>query len=148
MEPIDTDNAQHASEEIYRRIRHQAGLNRSSSTRDVTLRPEPLGIVTQGRLTLRKRTSDQTSIGQSDIIDQTVRETETGTGAVGVVSLLNIPPCSMAEELGEQSQSLFRPPMSNTELDLECCRGARPKVAGPLTTQTIQEEARAAPTEE
>ena len=54
----------------------------------------------------------------------------------------------MAEEPGEQSQSLFRPPMSDPELDLERWRGARPKVAGPLTTQTIQEEARAAPTEE
>ena len=70
------------------------------------------------------------------------------TGAVGGDSLLNIPPCSMAEEPGEQSQSLFRPPMSDLELDLEHQRGARPKVAGPLTTQTIQEEAKAASTEE
>ena len=54
----------------------------------------------------------------------------------------------MAEEPGEQSQSLFRPLMSDPELDLECQRGARPKVAGPLTTQTIQEEAEAASTEE
>ena len=54
----------------------------------------------------------------------------------------------MAEELGEQSQSLFRPPMSDPELDLECQLGARPKVAGPLMTQTIQEEARAASMEE
>ena len=38
--------------------------------------------------------------------------------------------------------------MSDPELDLERRRGARPTVAGPLTTQTIQEEARAAPTEE
>ena len=54
----------------------------------------------------------------------------------------------MAEEPGEQSQSLFQPPMSNPELDLECQWGARSKVAGPLTTQIIQEEAEAAPTEE
>ena len=54
----------------------------------------------------------------------------------------------MAEGPGEQSQSLFRPPMSDPEVDLERRRGARPKVAGPLTTQTIQEEARAASTEE
>ena len=33
-------------------------------------------------------------------------------------------------------------------MDLEHRRGARPKVAGPLTTETIQGEARAAPTEE
>ena len=38
--------------------------------------------------------------------------------------------------------------MSDPELDLEQRHGARPKVASPLTTQTIQEEARAAPTEE
>ena len=38
--------------------------------------------------------------------------------------------------------------MIDPELNLECRRGAKPKAAGPLTTQTIQEEARAAPTEE
>ena len=54
----------------------------------------------------------------------------------------------MTEEPGEQSQSLFRPPMSDPELDLECRHAATSKVTGPLTTQTIQEEATAAPTEE
>ena len=54
----------------------------------------------------------------------------------------------MAEGPGEQSQSLFRPPMSDPEVDLEHRRGARPKVAGPLVTQTIQEETKAASTEE
>ena len=54
----------------------------------------------------------------------------------------------MAEGPGEQSQSLFRPPMSDPKVDLECRRGARPKVAGPLTAQTIQEEAKAVSTEE
>ena len=54
----------------------------------------------------------------------------------------------MAEGPGEQSQSLFRPPMSDPEVDLECRRGARPKVAGPQTTQTKKEEAKAASTEE
>ena len=53
----------------------------------------------------------------------------------------------MAEEPSEQTQSLSRPPMSDPELDLEYQWGARPKAVGPLTTQTIQEEARAAPTE-
>ena len=38
--------------------------------------------------------------------------------------------------------------MSDPELDLERQRDMRPKVAGPLTTQTIQEEAKAASTEE
>ena len=148
MEPMDTDDARQASEEIYRRIRQQAGLSRSGSVRDVTLQPESLGVMTQGRLVLRRRTSKQPQAGQSSVRDQPVRDPETTIGAVGGVTLLNIPPCSMVEEPGEQSQSLFRPPMSDPELDLECQRGARPKVAGPLTTQTIQEEARAASTEE
>ena len=142
-EPMDTDNARWASEEIYRRIRQQAGLSRSSSVGDVTLQPEPLGIMTQGKFVLRRRASEQPQEGQSN-----VRDPEATAGAVGGDTLLNIPPCSMAEEPGEQSHSLFRPPMSDPELDLECQRGARPKVAGPLTTQTIQEEAKAASNEE
>ena len=35
---------------------------------------------------------------------QNVESPETTAGAVGGVSLLNIPPCSMAEGPGEQSQ--------------------------------------------
>ena len=142
-EPMDTDDARRASEEIYRRIRQQAGLSRSGSVGDITLQPEPLGIMTQGKLVLRKRTPEQSQVGQSN-----VENPETTAGAVGGDTLLNIPPCSMAEGPGEQSQSLFRPPMSDPEVDLERRRGARPKVAGPLTTQTIQEEAKAAPTKE
>ena len=38
--------------------------------------------------------------------------------------------------------------MSDPELNLECRHGAKPKTTAPLTTQTIQEEARAAPTEQ
>ena len=148
MEPMDTDDARQASEEIYRRIRQQAGLSRSGLVGDVTLQPEPLGVMSQGRLVLRRRTSKQPQVGQSSVRDQPVRDPETTIGAVGEVTLLNIPPCSMAEEPEKQSQSLFRPPMSDPELDLERQRGARPKVAGPLTTQTVQEEAKAASTEE
>ena len=51
-EPMDTDDARQASEEIYRRIRQQTGLSRSGSVGDVTLQPEPLGVMTQGRLVL------------------------------------------------------------------------------------------------
>ena len=142
-EPMDTDDAKRASEEIYRRIRQQAGLSRSGSVGDITLQPEPLGIMTQGKLVLRKRTPEQPQAGQSN-----VENPETTAGAVGGDTLLNIPPCSMAEGPGEQSQSLFRPPMSDPEVDLGRRRGARPKVAGPLTTQTKQKEAKAAPTEE
>ena len=147
-EPMDTDDAGHASKEIYRRIRQQAGLSRCGSVGDMTLQPEPLGVMTQGRLILRRRESEQPQTAQSNVRDQLVGDTEPVTGAEGGNTLLNIPLCSMAEELGEQSQSLFRPPKCDPELDLERRRGARPKVAGPLTTQTIQEEARAAPTEE
>ena len=54
----------------------------------------------------------------------------------------------MAEGPGEQSQSLFRLPMSDPEVDLEHQRGARPKVTGPQMTQIKKEEAKAASAEE
>ena len=142
-EPMDTDDARRASAEIYRRIRQQAGLSRSGSVGDVTLQPAPLGIMTQGKLVLRRRTPERSQTGQSNVEDP-----EVTAGAVGGDTLLNIPPCSMAEGPGEQSQSLFRPPMSDPEVDLECRRGARPKVTGPQITQTKKEEARATSTEE
>ena len=142
-EPMDTDDARRASEEIYRRIRQQAGLSRSGSVGDITLQPAPLGIMTQEKLVLRRGTPEQSQAGISS-----VENPETTAGAVGGVTLLNIPPCSMAEGLGEQSQSLFRPPMSDPEVDLERRRGARPKVAESQMTQTKKEEAKAASTEE
>ena len=142
-EPMDMDDARRASEEIYLRIRQQAGLSRSGSVGDITLQPEPLGVMTQGRLVLRRRMPERSQAGQSN-----VENPETTAGAVGGETLLNIPPCSMAEGPGEQSQSLFRPPMSDPEVDLEHQRGARPKVADPQVTQTIQEEAKAASKEE
>ena len=142
-EPMDTDDTRRASEEIYRRIRQQAGLSRSGSVGDITLQPAPLGIMTQGKLVLQRGTPEQSQVGQSS-----VENPETTAGAIGGVTLLNIPPCSMAEGLGEQSQSLFRPPMSDPEVDLECRRGTRPKVAESQMTQTKKEEAKAASTEE
>ena len=141
-EPMDTDDARRASAEIYRRIRQQAGLSRSGSVGDITLQPEPLGVMTQGKLVLRKRASEQPQAGQN------VENPETTAGAVGGVTLLNIPPCSMAEGPGEQSQSLFRPPMSDPEVDLERRRGARPKVTGLQTAQTKKEEAKTTSTEQ
>ena len=135
-EPMDTDDARQASEEIYRRIRQQAGLSRSGSVGDITLQPEPLGVMTQGRLVLRRRMPEQTQAGQSN-----VENPEITAGAVGGETLLNIPPCSMAEGPGEQSQSLFRPPMSDPEVDLERRRAARPKVVESQVTQTKKEEA-------
>ena len=111
---MDTDDARRASEEIYRRIRQQAGLSRSGSVGDITLQPAPLGIMTQGKLVLRRRTPERSQAGQSN-----VENPDATAGAVGGDTLLNIPPCSMAEGPGEQSQSLFRPPMSDPEVDLE-----------------------------
>ena len=58
-EPMDTDDARRASEEIYRRIRQQAGLSRSGSVGDITLQPAPLGIMTQGKLVLRRGMPEQ-----------------------------------------------------------------------------------------
>ena len=141
MEPMDTADAQRASEEIYQRIRQQAGLSQSGSAGDVTPLPEPTVVMTQGRFTRSEETGEQTWVVTSSIREQSIRDTDTTAGAVGGETLLNIPPCSMAEEPGEQSQSLFRPPMSDPELNLEHQRGAKPKAAGSLTTQTIQEEA-------
>ena len=109
----------------------------------MTLQSEPVGVMTQGKLVLQRRASEQPQAGQPNVGDP-----EATAGAAGGDTHLNIPTCSMAEEPGEQSQSLFRPPMSDPELDLEHQRGARPKVAGPLMTQTIQEEAEAASTKE
>ena len=114
-EPMDTDDARRASEEIYRRIRQQAGLSRSGSVGDITLQPAPLVIMTQGKLVLQRGMPEQSQAGQSS-----VENPETTAGAIGGVTLLNIPPCSMAEGPGEQSQSQFRPPMSDLEVDLEC----------------------------
>ena len=54
----------------------------------------------------------------------------------------------MAEGPGEQSQSLFRPPMSDPEVDLECQRGARPKVTGSQVIQTKKGEAKVSSAEE
>ena len=142
-EPMDTDDARRASAEIYRRIRQQAGLSRSGSVGDVTLQPAPLGIMTQGKLVLRRGMPEQTQAGQPSVEDP-----ETTAGATGGVTLLNIPPCSMAEGPGEQSQNLFRPPMSDPEVDLERRRGARPKVTGSQITQTKKGETKAASAEE
>ena len=74
-EPMDTDDARRASAEIYRRIRQQAGLSRSGSVGDMTLQPEPLGVMTQGKLVLRKGASEQSQAGRN------VENPETTAGA-------------------------------------------------------------------
>ena len=137
-EPMDMDDVRQASEEIYQRIRQQASLGWSGSAGDVTLLPEPTLVIIRGR---PKETDEQTQAVTSSGGDQSAWDVDMTAGAVGGETLLNIPPCSMEEEPGEQSQSLFRPPMSDPELNLEHRPGAKPKAAGLLTTQTIQEEA-------
>ena len=62
-EPMDTDDARRASEEIYRRIRQQAGLSRSGSVGDMTFQPGPLGIMTQRKLVLSKEDTRAASGG-------------------------------------------------------------------------------------
>ena len=91
MEPMDTDDARQASEEIYRRIRQQAGLSRSGSVGDITLQPEPLGIMTQRKVGPPK--GGRPSGLRQD--SPNVENPETTAGAVGGDTLLNIPPCSM-----------------------------------------------------
>ena len=82
-EPMDTDDARWASEEIYRRIRHQAGLSRSGLAGDVALQPEPLGVMTQGRLVLHSGSGEQTQVAPSGTKDQPVQDADTTVGAVG-----------------------------------------------------------------
>ena len=147
-EPMDTDDARRASEEIYRRIQRQTGLGRSGSAGDVTLLPEAAEIIIGGRTGHQRNIGEQIKTSTTSSEDQVTQAEDTAVGAVGGRTLLNIPPCSMAEELGEQNPSLFRPPMSDPELKLERRHGTKPKTTAPLTTQTIQEEARAAPTEQ
>ena len=140
-EPMDTDDVRRASEEIYRRIQRQTGLGRSGSAGDVTLLPEAAEAITRGRTGHHKEIGEQVRTSTTSSEDPLTRTEDTTTGAVGGQTLLNIPPCSMVEEPGEQSQSLFRLPMSDPELNLDCRRGVKPKTTAPLTTQTIQEEA-------
>ena len=87
--------------------------------RDVTLLSEPTEVIIRGRSTHRKDTGEQTQTVTPSSEDQSTWDVDTTARAVGGETLLNIPPCSMAEEPGEQSQSLFQPPMSDPELNLE-----------------------------
>ena len=118
MEPMDTDDARRASEEIYQRIQQQTGLGRSGSAGDVTLLPEATETIINGRTGHRREIGEQARTVTTSSEDQLTQTEDTIMGAVGGWTLLNIPPCSMAEEPGEQSQSLFRPPMSDPELNL------------------------------
>ena len=110
--------------------------------------PEAAETIIGGRTGHQREIGEQIRTSTTSSEDQLTQSEDTAAGAVGGCTLLNIPPCSMAEEPGEQSESLFQPPMSDPELNLERRRGAKPKTIAPLTTQTIQEEARVASTEQ
>ena len=116
---MDTDDARRASEEIYLRIRQQASLGRLGSAGDVTLLSEPTEAIIWGRSTHRKETGEQIQTVTPSSEDQSTQDVDTTAGAVGGETLLHIALCSMAEEPGEQSQSLFRSPMSDPESNLE-----------------------------
>ena len=107
----------------------------------MTLLPEPTETILRGRSVHHREIGEQTQTITTSSEDQLTQDGDATTGLVGGQTLLNIPPCSMAEEPGEQSQSLFQPPMSDPELNLERWHGTRPKTVASLTTQTIQEEA-------
>ena len=106
-EPMDTDDARRASEEIYRRITQQTGLGRSGSAGDITLLPETTEVTVRGRASYRRDIGEQTQTITTSSEDQPSQTGDVTTGAVGGHTLLNIPPCFMAEEPGEQSQSFF-----------------------------------------
>ena len=71
----------------------------------MTLLPEAAETVTRGRTGHQKEIGEQIRTSTTSSEDQLTRTEDITTRAVGGRTLLNIPPCSMAEEPGEQSQS-------------------------------------------
>ena len=129
-EPMDMDEARQISEEIHRRI-FREGRERRGSEGDQPRSTEPLTRET--RLSGREMGGDP-SAGR-----------ETGTGTE--VSLLNIPPPTMADEPVPEHPSLNRPAMSDVTMDIERRGGARPRDEPVYTTRTIGEEIQEATTE-
>ena len=82
-EPMDTDVARRPSEEIYQRIRQQAGLSRSGSAGDVTLLPEPTRVITWERFTHSGGMGEQTQVVASNTRDHPIWDKDTTAGAVG-----------------------------------------------------------------
>ena len=127
---MDTDEARQISEEIHRRIFREERERRGSEG-DQPRSTEPLTRDT--RLSGREMGGDP-SAGRA-----------TGTGTE--VSLLNIPPPSMADEPVPEHPSLNRPAMSDVTVDIERRGGARPRDEPVYTTRTIGEEMQEAITE-
>ena len=146
-EPMDTDDARRISEEIHRRLRspNRGEVRRRNSFGDLpsTRAQSHLSPVSEGR-------GSQATEG-----DQTVRMVpprgdlpQEGEGATGGETLLTIPSISTVGGGEAENQTLARPPMKNPTTDIERRGGARSKRGPTYTTQTIQEEARAARTED
>ena len=146
-EPMDTDDARQISEEIHRRLRSpsRGEVRRRNSLGDLpsTRAQSHLSPVSEGR-------GSQVTEG-----DQTVQMVllrgdppQEGEGATGEETLLTIPSISTVGGGEAENQTLARPPMKNPTMDIERRGGARPKRGPTYTTQTIQEEARAARTED
>ena len=127
---MDTDEAKQISEEIHHRIFREERERRGSEG-DQPRSTEPLTRET--RLPGREMGGGP-SAGR-----------ETGTGTE--VSLLNIPPPTMADEPVPEHPSLNRPAMSDVTVDIERRGGARPRDEPVYTTQTIREEMQEAITE-
>ena len=58
-------------------------MSQSGSAGDVTLLPDPTGVITWGRFAHSKETGEQTQIVMSSIGDQSVWDMDTTVGAVG-----------------------------------------------------------------
>ena len=82
-EPMDTDDARWASEEIYRRIQRQTGLGRSGSAGDVTLLPEAAETIIRGRTGHRRETGEQIRTSTTSSEDKLTQNEDTTTGAEG-----------------------------------------------------------------
>ena len=82
-EPMDTDDARQASEEIYRRIQRQTGLGRSGSAGDVTLLPEAAETIIRGTTAHQKEIGEQIRTSTTSSEDQLTQAEDTTAGAVG-----------------------------------------------------------------
>ena len=130
MGPMDVDEARQISEEIHRRIFREERERRGSEG-DQPRSREPLIKDT--------RPSGREMVGGAGA------RGETGTGTE--VSLLNIPPPTMADEPVPEHPHLNRPAMSDVTVDIERRGGARSRDEPVYTTRTIREEMQEAITE-
>ena len=122
-EPMDTDEARRISEEIHRRIFRDERERRGSE-----------GDQPRSREPLTRDTQPPGREGGRGMVPGG------GTSATTEVSLLNIPPPTMADEPASDHPSLNRPAMSDVTVDIERRSGTRPRGAPVYTTRTIREE--------